>query len=244
MNSITVIRLSSAVTLVSISALGQGTFQNLDFESANLSPVPPNEGPFFVTVASGLPDWNAYVGSTQQTQLLQNNYTLGQASVDILGPNYPAASSLSSPFLIPGVIDGNYSVLLQAGGDPQTGLTTGVSIAQTGTVPLGSESIQFKAWETGFTEFTVSLGGNILTPVALGNGANYTLFGASIPPSLVGQSAQLQFTADFVTPGVSWLGLDDISFSPQAVPEPSPFVLSGIGGLLFALYRRFASKRK
>jgi hypothetical protein len=228
-------------TFATLSAHAQGTFQNLDFESADLSPIPPNEGPLvYVSVTSALPGWEAYLGSTPDTQILQNNYTRGEASVDILGPNYPAAGS----FLTPGVIDGNYSVLLQAGGIPQESGTTTASIAQTGTVPLGSESIQFKAWETPFTQFTVSLGGNILTPVALGNGANYTLFGASIPSSLDGQSAQLEFTVDFVNPGASWLGLDDISFSPQAVPEPSPFVFSGIGGLLFALYRRFAPKQQ
>ena len=38
--------------------------------------------------------------------------------------------------------------------------------------------------------------------------------------------------------------LDDISFSPTSViPEPEPLALMSIGGLLFALYRRFAPKR-
>jgi hypothetical protein len=53
----------------------------------------------------------------------------------------------------------------------------------------------------------------------------------------------LEFTADFVTSGASWLGLDDIAFSTQAVPEPNPLALTGIGALLFALFRRFAPKQ-
>jgi hypothetical protein len=38
--------------------------------------------------------------------------------------------------------------------------------------------------------------------------------------------------------------LDDISFSTTSIPEASPLVLTGVGGLLFALYRRFAPKRQ
>jgi hypothetical protein len=44
----------------------------------------------------------------------------------------------------------------------------------------------------------------------------------------------------------SGLQLDDITFSPNAItttPEPDPFILMGIGGALFAAYRRFAPKR-
>ena len=38
--------------------------------------------------------------------------------------------------------------------------------------------------------------------------------------------------------------IDGISFSPGAVPETSSLLLSGIGGVLFAMYRRFAVRRK
>jgi hypothetical protein len=41
----------------------------------------------------------------------------------------------------------------------------------------------------------------------------------------------------------SLLELDDITFSPGAVPEPSALALTGIGGLLFALYRRIKQRR-
>jgi hypothetical protein len=43
----------------------------------------------------------------------------------------------------------------------------------------------------------------------------------------------------------SELILDDISFSStSAIPESSPLALTGLGGLLIALYRRFAPKRQ
>jgi hypothetical protein len=42
----------------------------------------------------------------------------------------------------------------------------------------------------------------------------------------------------------SLLQLDNIVFSPAAIPEPSAMALTGIAGVLFALYRRFAAKRQ
>ena len=148
---------------------------------------------------------------------------------------YPAADP-SFTGANPGVIDGKYSVLLQAGGDPQSEGTENASIAQTGTVPSTAESLQFKAWQAIFTQFTVSFDGNVLSPVVLGTGANYTLFGVDVAP-YSGQTGQLAFTSDLVNPGAPWLGLDDIAFSTTAVPEPSPLILTRFGGLLFALNR-------
>jgi len=37
--------------------------------------------------------------------------------------------------------------------------------------------------------------------------------------------------------------IDAFEFSTQSVPDSDPFVLTGLGGTLFALYRRFAPKR-
>jgi hypothetical protein len=73
------------------------------------------------------------------------------------------------------------------------------------------------------------------------DGLPYILYGANIS-AWAGQTGDLEFTADFNVHD-PYLVLDDISFSPTTViPEPSPVALTGIGGLLFALYRRFAPK--
>jgi hypothetical protein len=204
------------------------------------TPITGPLGPFYQPVGLALPGWTAYVGTDQQSLILQNDYTEGQASVDLFGPSYPAAGDL--PSNIPGTIDGNYSVLLQAGSDPQSSALVGASIAQMGIVPLGSQSIEFRAWQTQFNNFTVSLGGDTLSPIVLGTGPNYTLYGVSIPPLMDGQSVQLEFTDNFLTSGASWLGLDDIAFSTQVVPEPCLLALTGVGALAFALCRRFARR--
>ncbi len=59
-----------------------------------------------------------------------------------------------------------------------------------------------------------------------------------------GDSEQLTFFQCWGTPTARVRGkLTDIAFSPLAViPEPSSLALTSIGGILFALYRRFAPK--
>jgi hypothetical protein len=153
------------------SASAQGSFQNLNFESANLSPTQGAQlWPDYVPIASGLPDWTAYLGSVQQTQVSQNTFTGDTASVDILGPNWgsqlgPGGSPL-------GVIEGNYSVFLQTGvGPPNYTGYVNASIAQTGTIPIAAESLQFKAWTYFSTSaLTVSFGGINLPLTALSSG--------------------------------------------------------------------------
>jgi len=231
------VALSAGIIFAAMFAQSQRAFVNLNFESADLSPVPPNGAPTYVPEASALPGWSAAVDSEQLTQVLQNTITFGEASVDILGPNYPAAA-LSAL----GVIDGNYTAVLQSGGDPQnSSVLVNASIDQTGLIPLGSESLTFKAWQFN-TAFSVSFAGNVLPLVALGAGPNYTLYGADVS-FLAGETGPLEFTALTLNTGLSEVGLDDITFSTTAVPEPSPLVLTGIGGLLFALFRRSIKSR-
>jgi len=72
------------------------------------------------------------------------------------------------------------------------------------------------------------------------SGQPYDVFGVNIAP-YAGQTGQLQFTAlDNNPPGN--IELDDITFPTQPIPEPSPLALTGVGALLFALYRRLAAK--
>jgi hypothetical protein len=205
----------------------QGTFQNLDFESANLTPVPAGHFGEFVPITSALPGWTGYLGSDQTVQVLQNSYALGTATIDIWGPQ--PSSTLP-------VIDGNYSVFLQSGSDsPQGGPFVSASIAQVGTIPTNAQSLQYKAAEESQL-LSVSFAGNTLTPFVIGSGQEspgdiaYTLWGVDIAP-YAGQSGQLEFTDN----AVGNVELDDITFSPQAVPEPNALELMLMGGMIFGL---------
>jgi hypothetical protein len=212
----------------------QGTFQNLDFESATLSPIPPGQYGGEVPISEALPGWTGTINGTPVTQALQNNITLGAPSIDILGPSWN---------FNPGIIEGNYSVFLQTFISSEGE----VSLWQDGTVPANTASLQFSAWsQYSPVNLLVSFAGNNLSLVALSTGTSpsgqpYTVYGASLAP-YAGQTGQLEFTT-FAATRPGQIELDDISFSTQSVPEASPLLLTGLGGTFFALYRRFAPKR-
>lgn len=212
------IALFGCAIFATVTAFSQA-FQNLGFESANLSPIPPGQFGGPVPSLDAIPGWRAFLGATQTAQVLQNNLTLGTASVDILGPNWSLG----------GIIQGQYSVALQPGLDPfGSGQNVGASISQSGLVPANAKSLQFKA--STFGSFSVSLGGQNLPVIALGTGANYTLYGANISPLLAGQLETLAITA---SPGPSNPDyFDSFVFSPLSVPEPGAFSLLALGGVL------------
>ena len=95
-------------------------------------------------------------------------------------------------------------------------------------------------YETASSTLSVSLGGQNLALTAWGSGPNYTDYAANIPSSEVGQTETLTITASGPT---AINTIDAFEFSTQSVPDSDPFVLTGLGGTLFALYRRFAPKR-
>ena len=101
----------------------QTNFQDLNFESATLSPAPVGGGiPVYVPITSALPGWSALVGGVTQTQVIQNNASEGEAEINILGPNYPSIDlPPSSPgYQGNGVIDGDYTIYLQSGASPSS----------------------------------------------------------------------------------------------------------------------------
>ncbi len=220
----------SAVLLAVLSSQAQGPFENLNFESATLDPIPSGQYGGEVPIGAALPGWSASIGGVAVTQVLQNDYTLGAASIDIFGPNWNQTE--------PGIIGGNYTVFLQAFNTGQGN----VSIWQTGTVPANTESLQFSAWSHfgGSASFSVSFAGDSLSPVVLSSGESpsgqpYTVYGVNIAP-YAGQTGQLEFTS--LAGGPDWNEFDDITFSPTAVtPEPGTLALVVMGGLALAARR-------
>jgi len=214
------------VSVVTFSVRGQGTFQNLNFELANPGPLTQNpDGPPYainVPVADALPYWIVFYGSVQQSEVNVNAPSLGSPAVTLIAPG-------DNP------IDGNYSVLLQ-------GFGQNVSISQTGLVPFTAQSLFFEA-QSSDGPLIVSIGGQSVPFSAISTGPNYVLYGANIS-AWAGETESLQFTAASLPNEADNWELDDIAFSAQSVPEPDAFLLTGLGGTLFALYRRFAPKRK
>jgi hypothetical protein len=233
----------SVVLLVPLSTHAQ-TFTNLNFESADVAPTAPPTITY-VPVGAALPGWTAFLGGVQLTQVGYNVPSTGTAGVSLFGPNW---NSTDEGVFGIGIIDGNYSIVLQEGANPlnSTPLEVSASIEQNGTVPSTAESIQFKASEAN--PLSVSFNGNILLPVALSSGVSadglpYTLYAANIS-AWANQPGELEFTAT-VNGSENYDVLDDISFSTTPVPSPEPSIvaLTAIGGLLFGARKYFARRR-
>ncbi|HWD19533.1 MAG TPA: PEP-CTERM sorting domain-containing protein [Verrucomicrobiae bacterium] len=203
----------------SLNADAQGLFQNLDFESANPGPTTQGLGPPYaenIPVAQALPGWSVFYGSVPQSAVNYNAPGTGATLGTLIGDGFPHVA-------------GNYSVLLQGGLS-----ATAASIEQTGLIPVGTESLTFEA-QPGGGPLALSIGSQAVPFFAVGSGANYTLYSADIS-AWSGQSEQLTFSA-LNNDNVNDWALDNITFSTAAVPEPSPLVLLGVGGAMFALYQ-------
>jgi hypothetical protein len=146
-------RLSASTILWSVQA--QNDFQNLDFESASLVPVPAG-----VRFASAFPGWTAYVGGVPLDTALYNDEFLDSSGLSIVDRKFANGT----------VIQGNYTAILQAGLGLGTFQPADTRLSQTGRVPNGAESLLFRARFTYGrppTSFSVTLGGQNLSLGAL-----------------------------------------------------------------------------
>ena len=212
-----------ALLLNAGSAAGQGNFQNLDFEAAN---IPQGHAPGIVNATDALPGWTVYFGTNQSSQVRYNDPAAGSTSVTLLATaNGPGTYD---------TIEGTFTVLLQGGVIQVPGdgfVPAAASISQTGLVPTSAKSIQFKT-HPDLGAFLLSLGGQNIPLLALSSTANYTLFGGDISAS-AGQTRELSFSAlRNPSSGLNDWGLDSIRFSDQPIPEPGVFGLSALGALL------------
>lgn len=199
------------------STLFAQAFQNLDFEDANLSPIPEGQYGGLVPITNAVPYWTGYFNTKQVSQVLQNNFTLGAPSIDILGPNWGSSS----------IIQGQYTLVLQSGTDDHPDFTNvlyNAAVGQVGVIPVNSKSILMKV---SGANFSVSFAGQVIPVSILGSGPNYTLYGGDVS-AFGGQLGELRLSSAFL-PGDPYSGggaIDDISFSTQAIPEPSTLALT------------------
>lgn len=216
-----------ALLCTEFSAPAQGNFQNLGFESATI--VPPS-GSQFVDFGQAFPGWTGYVGGVQDSVAVYNTLAGDTAGISIIDRGFSNPESLPG-----GLIQGNYTAVLMSGisGVNQPSDTT---LAQTGLVPVGTESLRFKA-QLDFIgisgSFGVTLGGQTLSLVPVAVGVNYTLYAADVQ-AWAGQTAELDFTSFAQRPhiGDTYLYLDSIQFSTLPAPEPGVFGLSALGALV------------
>ncbi len=188
---------------------GQG-FVNLNFESAILNPIVVSGVPY-VQFSAAYPGWS---GQQPAYLVLYNSLYIGSSGLAIIDSNY----------VNPPAIGHGVTAVLQGG------VGSEIALFQTGLVPADTMSLRFYAASSRNT-FAVSLNGNPLGVSILQDFGIYKEYGVNIPP-YAGQIAELRFTqlqgAQFGN-----LFLDDIVFSPIAVPEPGTWALFGLGSALF-----------
>lgn len=197
--------------------LGQGTFQNLGFETTTITPVVFPGGTRYVATVPGwawTPPGNAVNGDTNS--VAYDDVALDAPAVTLQGTSSPFAPAIS----------GSYSILLQ-GGSQFVPSSSYSAIWQSGQMPADAVSLIY--WGGALQ---VSFNGHLLTPVAIGNTANYTIWGMDIS-AYAGQTGELRFTKPWLPTNFSdGALLDNIQISPVAVPEPSVLALFGVSLLL------------
>jgi hypothetical protein len=203
---------------VAWSSRGQN-FTNLDFESARVVFMNLPGVSSTVAASNAVPGWSVISGGSDEQLVLDYNHMHNSGSAppsDLEGTNQ-------------WVLDGNFSFYFYE-----------ESISQTGLVPVGAESLLFDATSSSVL---VALDGQSLSFMAISNAVNssglgYTVYGADIS-RFAGQVETLTFSSVPYYPPRG-VGLDDIQFSPQAIPEPSAisFLCLGSGTLFYLRGRR------
>jgi hypothetical protein len=203
--------------MLAVHVFGQGTFQNLDFESAVLVPV--SGGPSgAMQFDQAFPGWTGYINGQVQIATFPGGVPIGMSGeIPFIGILYPPGW---------GGWQGSYAVGF--GTAINSGSLIPVALAQTGIVPPQAHSLQFLALYAP----AVFLGGQQLSSVPLGPGPSIsTLFGVDVS-GFAGQEVELRFQ-----PGLGIDFLDAIQFSTQPIPEPSTLGLFALGGLLLGWRR-------
>jgi hypothetical protein len=197
-----------SLLLSAAGVVGQGAFQNLDFEQANIVPVSGLPS-FYVYTVDALPGWTLDVGSAPQPMMYWN-----------VPPASPITASIYQTPDKP-VLQGLYSVwLMPVSGTPSLFPV----LAQTGTIPAGAQSILVDSRPDSHP-YTLPLemgfaGQQIQLSVVSGSASTFYTYTGDIS-MFANQTGTLALWGDAI--------VDNIRF---VVPEPSVFGLSALGALL------------
>lgn len=226
-----------ALLLSVAGAAAQGTFQNLDFELATVTPAPADYTPWDayqpISAADALPYWTVREDATVCTAIWGAPNALDETSVALVtAGSYPAYPALQ----------GVYSVQFYAWADAGSPFFRSASISQTGLVPNGMHSIQF------LVQSPPVAGGRVqASPSVTLNGTPINIFPISTSSGVVTMAGDISAFAGLTanldiqcagTSGATFylseniFALDAIQFSNLSVPEPGVFGLSAFGALL------------
>jgi hypothetical protein len=227
------------VALLGTGKLHAQGFVNLNFEQAHIASAPagykPEDAYNPISAASALPGWTVVEDTTTCTAVWGSPVALDETSVALV-------SSAYNP------IQGSYSVQLSAYADSGVGggYYRSSSILQTGFIPAGQHSIQF------LISSPSQAGAIPPNPIVTINGTAINISPISTSGGVItmagditayaGTTVNLAFLCQATT-GATFpaneniFNLDNIQFSSNAVPEPNPLALLGVGGGLLLGWR-------
>jgi len=208
---------------VVLGALGQGAFQNLNFESAIVPIVPANQ-PTTVPFSDAFPAWTGYLGTNQASLAGYNGISVGAYEISLVDTH--------TSFYGNRVISGTFTAVLQAGNANPPLQYGPAAIGQTGIVPATALSLRFFASGSA-GDLVVSLNGQSVPFIPLSSGPNYVEYGADVS-GFAGLPAELRFTEQPISNPFATLFLDNIQFSTSVIPEPCVLTLSALGTMLLA----------
>jgi hypothetical protein len=199
-----------------LRSVGQGTFRNLDFERAWVVVNDPTFG--FLNWNLAAPGWGHSTGSDLQIIYYRQSHfglTGHYMLYDSLSPGYAPGTQLAGNYSL-GIVNGHTSSSTSAPWQLNY-------LSQTGAIQSDVQSLRLLARGS----FAVFVGGTEIPMQSLGGDA----YAGDI-------SAFAGLTTDFrivnTALNMNPVILDNIVFSPVAVPEPSTVALAVLGFLAFA----------
>lgn len=219
---------AATVLILGKGAFGQGTFQNLAFESAI---VPNGSGglPVHIAFTNALSGWTGSRGPFPATQAMYNGVSLGFAAISII--------DRSAQFYSNSVIAGDFTAVISAG-FAGTGFVA-TAISQSSLTPVTARSLRFAA-NGDVADLALSLNGQNIPFSQLSIGPNYAVYGGDIS-AFAGLTSELRFTVLPLSVENGSVFLDNIQFSTVPIPEPGTVGLLSLGTLLLAC--RLRAKR-
>jgi hypothetical protein len=216
------------------------SFVNLNFESADVS-SPDESGFYFLPTSSALPGWQS------DRPVYYNIHAMDQVAMGIF-------DSGGWPFPVSRPVFGNFTAFFNGdlGAMPSA---TSANIWQSGLVPANALSLQFVTTSySSIPELSPTLRLFINdTPVAysqIGVVPNGILWGCNVG-GVAGSIATLKFgvSESYAMPSgpsvphyAFFVGLDEIAFSPTAIPEPGSLALC-VAGWLSATWMSTRSRK-
>ena len=187
MKLLTLLLLGSGFVGGVLSVSGQGTFQNLGFESAHDIPVfDPAGHPWIMSAADALPGWTCYLGTNQTGSAGYDDIALSSAAVGI--------QDHASPWAPAALISGQYCASLQYGyvfTGPSDYYLGPASIAQSGQIPSDARSIMFD----GTYPFVVSFAGSPIPLVVWSTQPGYNVYAGDVS-QFAGQPGELRIASN------------------------------------------------